>query len=248
MNLCRVLLVDDEEIILNGYQKLFDWKKYCCEVVGTAMDGEEAVEKVRNLAPDIVIMDINLPKLNGLEAIKAIQNEARDGRQIQMIIVTGYDEFSYCQEALRLRVADFILKPIDFDNLGTVLEGLVANILNQRERESSMSGTMKKIISWMECNLEKSDMRLTPLAEQMNMNSAYISQLFKKEFGIGYHAYLNQMRVDRAKKYLTETDESITSVADKVGFSDYRVFTKVFKSIEGETPSQFRKNKIGYGG
>lgn len=79
MNLCRVLLVDDEAIILEGYQKIFDWAKYQCEVVGTAMDGEEAVEKARILKPDIVIMDINLPKLNGLEAIKAIQNEASEG-------------------------------------------------------------------------------------------------------------------------------------------------------------------------
>ena len=244
MNLCRVLLVDDEAIILEGYQTLFDWKKYQCEVVGTAMDGEEAIEKAGKLKADIVNMDINLPKLNGLEAIKAIQNEAQDGRQIYVVIGTGYDDFSYCQEALRLRVADFILKPIDFDNLGVVLEGLVSKVMNDSEREISMSGTMKKIISWMDCNLEKENMSLTLLAGQMNMNSTYISQLFKKELGIGYHAYLNQMRVERAKKYLLETDEPITFVADKVGFSDYRVFTKVFKSIVGETPSQFRKNKI----
>lgn len=244
MNLCRILLVDDEAIILEGYQKLFDWKKYQCEVVGTAMDGEEAIEKAGKLKADIVIMDINLPKLNGLEAIKAIQNEAQDGRRIYVVIVTGYDDFAYCQEALRLRVADFILKPIDFESLGTVLEGIVSKVMKDSEREIPVSGTMKKIISWMECNLEKENMSLTLLAGQMNMNSTYISQLFKKELGIGYHAYLNQMRVERAKKYLTETDEPITSVADKVGFSDYRVFTKVFKSLVGETPSQFRKNKI----
>ena len=68
MNNCRVLLADDEAAILEGYKLLFDWEKYQCEVVGTAMDGREAVEKARELKPDIVIMDINLPKLNGLEA------------------------------------------------------------------------------------------------------------------------------------------------------------------------------------
>ena len=65
MNLCRVLLVDDEAMILEGYQKVFDWKQYQCEVVGTAMDGEEAVRKAEELKPDIVIMDINLPRING---------------------------------------------------------------------------------------------------------------------------------------------------------------------------------------
>lgn len=65
MNNCRVLLADDEAAILEGYKLLFDWEKYQCEVVGTAMDGREAVEKARELKPDIVIMDINLPSLTG---------------------------------------------------------------------------------------------------------------------------------------------------------------------------------------
>lgn len=240
MSLCRVLLVDDEAMILEGYQKVFDWNKYQCEVVGTAMDGEEAVEKAGTLNADIVVMDINLPKLNGLEAIKAIQNAVQD-HPVYIVIITGYDKFSYCQEALRLRVADFILKPVDFESFGAVLQGIVQKVMNDSRRKQPISGTIKKITEWMETNLETENMSLTLLAGQMNMNSTYISQLFKKELGIGYHAYLNQMRVERAKKYLTETNEPITSVADKVGFSDYRVFTKVFKSIVGETPSQYRK-------
>lgn len=241
MNLCRVLLVDDEAMILEGYQKVFDWKQYQCEVVGTAMDGEEAIRKAGELKPDIVIMDINLPKLNGLEAIKEIQNQMEDSRPVYVVVVTGYDDFSYCQEALRLRVSDFILKPIDFESFVPVLEKLVEKVMNNPRRRQVISGTLEKIIAYMELHLEEKNVSLTLLAEQMEMNPAYISQLFKKELGIGYHAYLNQMRVERAKKYLTESDESITLVAEKAGFSDYRVFTKVFKSIMGETPSQFRK-------
>lgn len=93
MNNCRVLLADDEADILEGYKLLFDWEKYQCEIAGTAMDGQEAVEKARELKPDIVIMDINLPKLNGLEAIRAIQDTAPGDYPIYMIVVTGYDEF-----------------------------------------------------------------------------------------------------------------------------------------------------------
>lgn len=241
MNLCRVLLVDDEAIILEGYQKVFDWEQYQCEVVGTAMDGEEAVEKAKELKPDIVIMDINLPKLNGLGAIKAIQSQAEESNPIYVVVVTGYDNFSYCREALRLRVSDFLLKPIDFESFVPVIENLVEKVLGNPRRRQMKSGTLEKILACMEENLEEKNVSLTLLAEQMDMNPAYISQLFKKELGIGYHAYLNQMRVERARKYLTESTESITAVAEKVGFSDYRVFTKVFKSIVGETPSQFRK-------
>ena len=115
--------------------------------------------------------------------------------------------------------------------------------MSDPKRMPPVSVTLKRIISWMEENLEKESMSLTLLSEKMEMNPAYISQLFKKELGIGYHAYLNQMRVEKTRKYLTEGRESITAVSEQVGFNDYRVFTKVFKSIVGVTPSQFRKNK-----
>ena len=241
MNNCRVLLADDEAAILEGYKLLFDWEKYQCEVVGTAMDGREAVEKARELKPDIVIMDINLPKLNGLEAIRAIQETAPADHPIYMIVVTGYDEFSYCQEALRLRVSDFLLKPIDFDAFGEVIEGLVKKVMENPNRQVVLSDTLKKIVDYVNKNLSDEDMRLTLLAENMNMNPNYISQLFKKELGCGYHAYLNQVRVEMAKKYLRQTNEPISVVAELVGFSDYRIFTKIFKGIVGVTPSQFRK-------
>ena len=241
MNYCRVLLADDDAAILVGYKLIFDWEKYQCEVVGTAMDGREAVEKARELKPDIVIMDINLPKLNGLEAIRAIQETAPADHPIYMIVVTGYDEFSYCQEALRLRVSDFLLKPIDFDAFGEVIEGLVKKVMENPNRQVVLSDTLKKIVDYVNKNLSDEDMRLTLLAENMNMNPNYISQLFKKELGCGYHAYLNQVRVEKAKKYLRQTNEPISVVAELVGFSDYRIFTKIFKGIVGVTPSQFRK-------
>ena len=241
MNNCRVLLADDEAAILEGYKLLFDWEKYQCEVVGTAMDGREAVEKARELKPDIVIMDINLPKLNGLEAIRAIQETAPADHPIYMIVVTGYDEFSYCQEALRLRVSDFLLKPIDFDAFGEVIEGLVKKVMENPNRQVVLSDTLKKIVDYVNENLSDEDMRLTLLAENMNMNPNNISQLIKKVLGCGYHAYLNQVRVEKAKTYLRPTTEPISVVAELVGFSDYRIFTKIFKGIVGVTPSQFRK-------
>lgn len=145
MNHCRVLLADDEAAILEGYKLLFDWEKYHCEIAGTAMDGQEAVEKARELNPDIVIMDINLPKLNGLEAIRAIQDTASGNHPIYMIVVTGYDEFSYCQKALRLRVSDFLLKPIDFDAFGEVIEGVVKKVMENPNRQVVLSDTLKRL-------------------------------------------------------------------------------------------------------
>lgn len=90
-------------------------------------------------------------------------------------------------------------------------------------------------------NLSDEDMQAYIACRKYEYESNYISQLFKKELGCGYHAYLNQVRVEKAKKYLRQTNEPITVVAELVGFSDYRIFTKIFKGIVGVAPSQFRK-------
>lgn len=94
-------------------------------------------------------------------------------------------------------------------------------------------------MSWISEHLQE-DISLSRLAEEFHFNSSYLSQMFKNELGVNYHTYLNQVRINRAKYYLRETDMSISTIADMVGFQNYRVFTKVFKNMTGELPSRYR--------
>ena len=112
MEKLRVLLVDDEIMIREGFKRLFDWAAHDCEVVGEAADGMEALSRIDALCPDIVIMDINIPIMNGL---KVIQLSRIKHPETAYVIVSGYDDFSYCREALRLQIADYILKPVNYD-------------------------------------------------------------------------------------------------------------------------------------
>ncbi|MGN0713824.1 MAG: helix-turn-helix domain-containing protein [Anaerovoracaceae bacterium] len=185
MKKLRVLLVDDEIIIREWFKRLFDWEAHGCEVVGEAADGMEALAQIDALKPDIVIMDINIPIMNGL---KVIQVSRMKHPQIAYVIVSGYDDFSYCQQA---HLAE--------------------------------------------------DMSLSVLAEEFHLNPQYISQLFKNEIGVGFLAYLTNIRMEKAKKLLMSTSLSLGEISEKSGYGDYRVFTKVFKKSEGITPSQFRR-------
>lgn len=142
MKLCKVLLVDDEVAILEGFHKLFDWEKYGCVVVGDAMDGISAVKMAAKYKPDLVIMDINLPMRNGLDTIRAIQN---DYPKIKFIVVSGYDDFKFCQEALRLNVKDFILKPVDYEEFGSVIEKIIKEIKNELDDKSEIEPDSKVI-------------------------------------------------------------------------------------------------------
>ena len=121
MKLLRVLLVDDEIMIREGFKRLFDWQAHGCEVVGEAADGVQALSQMEELKPDIVVMDINIPLMNGLKVISLwrMRNETT-----AFVIVSGYDDFSYCREALKLQITDYLLKPVDYEEFGACIEHL----------------------------------------------------------------------------------------------------------------------------
>ena len=110
MRKLKVLLVDDEIMIREGFKHLFDWEAHGCEVVGEAADGMEALGQIDALLPDIVIMDINIPIMNGLKVIEVSRVKHP---KIAYVIVSGYDDFAYCRQALRLQITDYILKPVN---------------------------------------------------------------------------------------------------------------------------------------
>lgn len=242
MKKLRVLLVDDEIMIREGFKRLFDWEAHECEVVGEAADGMEALAQIDALHPDIVIMDINIPIMSGL---KVIQVSRIKHPKIAYVIVSGYDDFSYCQQALRLQITDYILKPVDYEEFGICIDNLKISLYEQRmeeEHEPKEQGerVIIGITRYLQEHLEE-EVSLSVLAEEFHLNPQYISQLFKNEIGVGFLAYLTNIRMEKAKKLLLSTSLPIAEIAQKTGYGDYRVFTKVFKKAEGITPSQYRR-------
>lgn len=227
-----VLLVDDERIVIEGFRRLVPWERYGYEVAGEAMDGWEAVRKAERLTPDLIVMDINLPGMNGIDCVRTIQGS---GSRAQFIMVTGYDSIGYCQEALRLRVQDYILKPIDFEEFTEILSR-AGGAGNQGSRYSSM----EQILQWIDRNLQD-EVSLARLSEECHLNPSYISQLFRKEMGMNFQTYLTRIRVKRAEQLLLGTDLTVTEISGMVGFHDYRAFIKMFRNETGETPTAFRR-------
>ena len=239
----QVLLVDDEIIIREGFKRLFDWQAHDCEVVGEAGDGMEALTKIDTLRPDIVIMDINIPVMNGL---KVIQLARIKHPKTAFVIVSGYDDFSYCREALRLQITDYILKPVNYEEFGTCIDNLKISLFEQRVSDTTESDKQEEraitgITRYLREHLAE-EISLSVLAERFYLNPQYISQLFKNEIGVNFLAYLTGIRMEKAKELLLSTSLSITDVAQQSGYGDYRVFTKVFKKSEGITPSQYRRD------
>ena len=221
MKKLRILLVDDEIMIREGFKRLFDWEAHDCQVVGEAADGMEALAKIDSLKPDIAIMDINIPIMNGLKVIQMARLKHPD---MAFVIVSGYDDFSYCREAC-------------IDNLKIALFQRQSSKQETQQEERPIHG----ITRYLQEHLTE-EISLSVLAEEFHLNPQYISQLFKTEIGVGFLAYLTNIRMERAKKLLLTTNLSIAEVSEQSGYADYRVFTKVFKKSEGITPSQYRRD------
>lgn len=250
--LFRVMVVDDEQLPRNGLIKEIDWEKYGCEVVADAENGEQAMEMLPQCQPDIIITDICMPFMDGLELIEAIS-----GMDIDAIIMSAYDEFEYARMAVCLGAIAYLLKPVAEAELGVYLEKIVKQRRN-RTRSSQetklfqdmMNGsgqirlsTLKALEdakAYIDQNLGNSLLSLNDVAENIGISRNYFCTLFKKHQGISFAKYLINARMMKAMDLLANTDMMIYEVSEAVGFNDQTWFSTTFKKIAGKTPSDYR--------
>ena len=135
----KVIVVDDERFVRMGIVGETDWKTLGCEVVGEAENGLEALDLVHEKDPDLMICDIRMPKMNGLEMLKKLREE---GNPVQVIFLTAYSEFSYAREALKLYAFDYLLKPFEDGELEDAILRAKERIETERaERRPAASGS-----------------------------------------------------------------------------------------------------------
>ena len=201
----------------------------------------KALSKIDALCPDIVIMDINIPIMNGL---KVIQLSRIKHPETAYVIVSGYDDFSYCRKALRLQITDYILKPVNYDEFGSCIDNLKISLFERSVTHSDPTleeRPINQLTRYLQEQLAE-EISLSVLADEFHLSTQYISQLFKSEIGVNFLTYLTIIRMENAKKLLLATSLPITDISERSGYGDYRVFTKAFKKSEGVTPSQYRRD------
>lgn len=129
----RIVIIDDQPLIIKSITSTIDWKTIGCEIVGQATDGNQGAEIIESLKPDIVITDIKMPMMDGLQLIEYSKEIIPKAK---FIIITGYNEFSYAQKAIKLGAFDLILKPIDSNNLQDIIAKAV-NEINKFRTEAA---------------------------------------------------------------------------------------------------------------
>lgn len=264
----KVVIIDDEPLIVEGLSKTIAWEKWSCQVTGTACDGKEGMELIREKRPDIVITDINMPKLDGLKMIAGLKSEFPD---MQLIILTGYREFEYARQAIELGVSRFLLKPSKMNELEEAIETVTgrldqravpkitpvlefaqkdanlsapAGITEIEENSEANSFIVKNALEYIRENSQEK-LRLTDVADQVYVSQWHLSKLLNRHTGKTFSDLLNGARMDRSKELLKDPALRICDVAEMVGFQDLAHFSRVFKKMEGMSAGEYRNTCCG---
>ena len=237
----NVYIADDEVWIILGLKKLLDKLNVGAYVIGTANNGLTAKEEIGHFKPDVVFADIRMPGLSGLELLQAIPEVSPESK---VVIISGYAEFSYAQEAVQHHAYDYLLKPIKPEELSRVMTA----IINERDGvtdEERMPVVSDRMIDNVLSEIREhymEDISLTSLSAKYNISMGHLSKLIKEQLSVNFSDYIASLRIQRAKELLRDDSLSIQEISEIVGYNDYFYFTKVFKKVEGISPSKYRKS------
>lgn len=243
----KLLIADDESIIRKGI-KTVNYENLNITDVLEAEDGKQAIELANTQNPDIVLMDINMPEIDGLTAAKLIKE---NNSNVYIVIITGYDYFEYTQTAIRAKVDDYILKPVSKKDIEYILKSAIDKIDYFRRKKSIKNITQNETIEideennlikeYLEKNMFSIDLSLSKMAEDIGYNSNYLSVLVKQIYGLTFQDYINKKRMEKAKILLLSTDMKNYEIAENIGIEDVNYFVTKFKKYYNITPKQFKQ-------
>ncbi len=263
-----VVVIDDNRIAVEAIVRSTDWDLCGCQVAGSAYDGVAGLRLIEEVQPDIVVIDIQMPGFNGLEVIGKLREQKKE---IQFIIISGYNQFEYARQALRYGVKDYLLKPIMKEEMEGALKHVAEELdllkgkKKPEEENDPLSEELKRIrkgvagyslvvsgaLDLIERNLDK-NINLADIAGQLLVSTGHFSKCFKRETGVGFAAYVTMVKMERARELLKDPQNRVGEVARMLGYSDYAYFFQVFKKQFGYAPREIkagdRKDKERKGG
>ncbi|MBP1964930.1 response regulator [Paenibacillus aceris] len=254
----RVVIVEDEEIIRKGLVYTIDWMAMQCTVVGDAEDGEKGLQLIQQHRPDLVITDIRMPVMNGIEMVE----QASRIYPFQSIILTSYTEFEYAKQAISLKVFEYLLKPVDEMKLAEIIEKINRNnrqgkvyddiitntighthlieldgyLLAEQKQNNYVSEAIRRIKSDYQQKLS-----IEAIADELGVSPSYLSRKLKEVTSQTFLDILNKYRVQKAVELLATGTYRIYEISNMTGFSEYKHFCSVFKKYTSTSPTDFMK-------
>lgn len=254
----KVVIIDDEPIIVEGLTRSIHWEEYNCRVVATAGSGKEGLELFEKVRPDIVFSDIRMPHMDGLSMIAAAKSQYPN---MEIAILTGFQDFDYARQAIRLGVTRFLVKPSKMDELQEAVEAMVKNLQAKgyfdtmsdtveeqaasgepaQEPEEASSFLVNNALKYMEEHYREK-LKLQDVADQVYVSQWHLSKLLNRYKEQSFSDILNNIRIEKAKELLKDPSLRIGDIADMVGFLDMAHFSRVFKKQTGLSANEYRNS------
>jgi YesN/AraC family two-component response regulator len=244
-----ILLVDDERWVRTALRKVIERCDQPFQIVQECANGLEAIDWLTNHEADLIMTDVRMPIMDGVCLVKELREK---NKQSEIIMISGYDDFQYVQFALRNQVADYLLKPVEVEDMNRCLT-MVSSRQSRMKTKQHMSAATKgsdeklessaiqQVIYYIQSTIP-GEITLQEAAAKVHLNPSYLSQLFKQQMKMNFVEYVLEQRMERAKRLLANTCLRISEVAERVGYADLAYFSNAFKRVTGKTPTEFRKN------
>ena len=260
----KIIIVDDEYLIRNLIRNCIDWDELEVEIIGEAANAHECLNLIDKNRPDIILTDINMPLTNGLDMTGHLLEKYPE---IKVIVITGYDKFEYAKRSIRLGISDFILKPIDDEELkGAVLRlkekiekekaeinevkniketiGDLKEIMEVQESDNDKSISINQIKKYIIKNISNPDLSLKSVANHFYLNSSYLSRFFKEKTNENFGEYIIKTKMEIALKMLENPNIKAYEISKKIGFDDPNYFSNWFKKYNGQSIKDYKKNMV----
>ncbi|MFD1954961.1 response regulator [Paenibacillus thailandensis] len=251
------IVVEDEAQARAYVKTLLHRSESEFRVVGEAADGKEALELIGRYRPDLVITDIMMPAMDGVELLKKAREAGYDCR---FVMLTCMNEFEYARQALEFGASSYMLKlSMDLASFKQMLEKVDAELkklgrfkrlesylsaLPEETKAATDHPEINKVIDYLNESYRE-NVTLATAAAYVKMDPSYLSDLFKRKTSYTLTQYVMRLRVDAARFYLTHTGDSVSGIGERVGFMNDNYFIKIFKRFTGVTPSVYRKQHAG---
>ena len=247
-NAKQLLIVDDERMIAGSLSRMKVWAEKNIYVVGTASNGKEALDIIKRQQIDIMITDIQMPDMDGLELLQTVNKQ---NPEISVVVISGYEKFQYARDALKYKAKGYVLKPIDVDELLEVIDEIMYESQETRDltepinQEDNLHRSYhEKLISQAKVYIEQhldQPISLNEVASHFYLSPHYFGQIFKNNVGENFTAYLTGLRMNKACELLKNVDLKNYDISRQIGYIDVKYFTKQFYRTFGVTPKEFRQ-------
>jgi two-component system response regulator YesN len=256
----QVMIVDDEPSALDELSLYINRADPEFHVTAKTLTAEDALFALEVTSPDLIITDIRMPLIDGLTLLQQVRESDWEGLAA---IVTGYDDFAYARQAVRLGVFEYLLKPVFPDDIAALLQKTRQVLDHELAKKVKLRTAIEAELYSQtaegngDCHLPAylvqaktyirdhyaEPLTLSKVAKQVSVNPAYLSYSFTKHCGQNFLEYVTQYRIAKAKELLRQTALQVQEIANRIGYTDVAYFTRIFRRATGLTPGNFRSRQ-----